>query len=135
MSFKMSTIKSVKIDTEKRRRLTSGDEYIPVEIKNPGTAMRACLHLFMSHSVDFFEIMLTVISEKYGHSKEEMTAAVMADPRMKNMSVNPVIHSLGYFEDSDLQKSFAKMNMGAPEVEEQPKPKIIRKIKIKKPSQ
>ena len=106
----MSNITSIKTDNGKRR-LTSGDDYKPVEIKNPGQAMQACLHLFMSHSVDFFELMLEVVSDKYEIPKEEMVAAVMADPRIKNMSVNPIIHSLGYFDDTDLQKSFAKLKV------------------------
>lgn len=150
---KMNTIKSVKTENGKRR-LTSGDDYKPVEIKNPGQAMQACLHLFMSHSVDFFELMLTIVADKYEIPKEEMVGAVMADPRMKNMSVNPIIHSLGYFDDTDLQKSFAKMSVskgeGAATVpaaehsqetsteetkpeETKPKPKVVRVIKVKKP--
>ena len=143
----MSYITSIKTDNGKRR-LTSGDDYKPVEIKNPGQAMQACLHLFMSHSVDFFELMLEVVSDKYEIPKEEMVAAVMADPRIKNMSVNPIIHSLGYFDDTDLQKSFAKLKVSKGEgaaaaaatesqktnpEETKPKPKVIRMIKVKKP--
>ena len=156
----MSNITSIKTDNGKRR-LTSGDDYKPVEIKNPGQAMQACLHLFMSHSVDFFELMLEVVSDKYEIPKEEMVAAVMADLRIKNMSVNPIIHSLGYFDDTDLQKSFAKLKVSKGEgtasataavtaaataatesqktnpEETKPKPKVIRVVnrvvKVPKP--
>ena len=115
----MSAFKKAKVNSSKRY-LRTGEEYTPVDIKNPSSAMNACLHLFMSHSVDFFAIMLDIIADKYGLTKDEMVETVIQDPRMKNMSVNPVIHSLGYFEQDDLEKTFAKMNMKTEEQPQQP---------------
>jgi hypothetical protein len=134
----MSSFKKAKVDSSKRD-LRTGEEYTPVEIKNPSLAMNACLHLFMSHSVDFFAIMLDIIADKYGLTKDEMVETVIQDPRMKNMSVNPIIHSLGYFEQEDLEKIFAKMNVKTEEEEPQPQQqppqpakKIITVKKIKR---
>ena len=127
----MSSFKKAKVDSSKRY-LRTGEEYTPVEIKNPSLAMNACLHLFMSHSVDFFAIMLDIIADKYGLSKDEMVETVIQDPRIKNMSVNPVIHSLGYFEQEDLEKIFAKMNVKAEEEPPPPPKKIITVKKIKR---
>jgi hypothetical protein len=129
----MSAFKNAKVQSGKRIHRT-GEEYTPVEIKNPSSAMNACLHLFMSHSVDFFAIMLDIIADKYGISKDEMVEAVMKDPRMKNMSVNPVIHSLGYFEQDDLEKTFAKMNMKPEEQPQPPQPQKKNIIFLKKKS-
>ena len=128
---KMSSFKKAKVDSSKRY-LRTGEEYTPVEIKNPSLAMNACLHLFMSHSVDFFAIMLDIIADKYGLSKDEMVETVIQDPRIKNMSVNPIIHSLGYFEQEDLEKIFAKMNVKAEEEPPPPPKKIITVKKIKR---
>jgi len=124
----MSAFKNAKVDSGKRVHMT-GEEYTPVEIKNPSSAINACLHLFMSHSVDFFAIMLDIIADKYGLNKDEMVETVMKDPRMKNMSVNPIIHSLGYFEQDDLDKRFAKMNMKTEEEPPlgQPQPQPLKK--------
>ena len=127
----MSSFKKAKVDSSKRY-LRTGEEYTPVEIKNPSLAMNACLHLFKSHSVDFFAIMLDIIADKYGLSKDEMVETVIQDPRIKNMSVNPVIHSLGYFEQEDLEKIFAKMNVKAEEQPAPPPKKIITIKKIKR---
>lgn len=127
----MSSFKKAKVDSSKRY-LRTGEEYTPVEIKNPSLAMNACLHLFMSHSVDFFAIMLDIIADKYGLSKDEMVETVIQDPRIKNMSVNPIIHSLGYFEQEDLEKIFAKMNVKAEEEPPPPPKKIITVKKIKR---
>ena len=126
----MSSFKKAKVDSSKRY-LRTGEEYTPVEIKNPSLAMNACLHLFMSHSVDFFAIMLDIIADKYGITKDEMVETVIQDPRMKNMSVNPVIHSLGYFEQEDLEKTFAKMSVKTEEQSQQPP---LKKIILKKKS-
>ena len=126
----MSSFKKAKVDSSKRY-LRTGEEYTPVEIKNPSLAMNACLHLFMSHSVDFFAIMLDIIADKYGLSKDEMVETVIQDPRIKNMSVNPIIHSLGYFEQEDLEKIFAKMNVKA-EDEPPPQPPAKKIITVKK---
>jgi hypothetical protein len=130
----MSSFKKAKVDSSKRY-LRTGEEYTPVEIKNPSLAMNACLHLFMSHSVDFFAIMLDIIADKYGLTKDEMVETVIQDPRMKNMSVNPIIHSLGYFEQEDLEKIFAKMSVKTEEEPPQPQPQPpLKKIILKKKS-
>lgn len=119
----MNTIKSATVESNKRQ-LPSGEIYTPVEIKNPSSAMKACLDVFMSHSVDFFAIMLDIIADKYGHSKDEMTDIIRKDPRFQNMSVNPMIHSLGYFEQDDLDKAFAKLS-----VAEKPKTVIVKRVR------
>ena len=119
----MNTIKSATVDSNKRQ-LHSGEIYTPVEIKNPSSAMRACLDVFLSHSVDFFAIMLDIIADKYGHSKDEMTDVIRKDPRFQNMSVNPMIHSLGYFEQDDLNSAFAKQS-----VAEKPKTVVVKRVR------
>lgn len=75
--------------------MTEG-RYVPHEIRDPASALQASLHLVLKHTADMFVCVLEAISEKYGHSVEEMTAVVTAHPGYKEMMVSPVLHDLGY---------------------------------------
>jgi hypothetical protein len=77
--------------------MTEG-RYVPHEIRDPASALQASLHLVLKHTADMFVCVLEAISEKYGHSVEEMTAVVTAHPGYKEMMVSPVLHDLGYLK-------------------------------------
>jgi hypothetical protein len=78
--------------------------YIKKEITGPHKALSACLHLVFQHTADVYTTMIEIISEKYGHSSEEMMNAVMDDERFKNTMLNPVLKGLDYFKKEDLEK-------------------------------
>jgi hypothetical protein len=85
----------IKIIRDAAVEMTEG-RYVPHEIRDPASALQASLHLVLKHTADMFVCVLEAISEKYGHSVEEMTAVVMAHPGYKEMMVSPVLHDLGY---------------------------------------
>jgi hypothetical protein len=105
--------------------------YIKKEITGPHKALSACLHLVFQHTADVYTTMIEIISEKYGHSSEEMMNAVMDDERFKNTMMNPVLKGLDYFKKEDLEKV-------VPPSEENPIPELAsmaiqpRVLKIKK---
>jgi hypothetical protein len=115
----------------------SSQPYIKKEITNAHKAYSACLHLVFQHTADVYTTMIEIISEKYGHSSEEMMTAVMEDDRFKNMMVNPVLKGLDYFEKEDLEKAVPPP---PPQEQENPIPEMAsiaiaekpRVLKIKK---
>lgn len=70
-------------------------------------AFKASLEIMFCHMADMFEVVLTVLSEKYGHSKEEMMAALAAHPSYQSLPRHPVLDSLGYFDEKDVAAATA----------------------------
>lgn len=136
----MNTIKTATAETKKRKCARTQEEYVPINVKDPTTAMKAFYHLFMGHSIDFCEIMLDVLSEKYEISRSDMLDVVMNDPRTTKMLRHPILDTLGYFTDDDLATSFEKLSTNKEDVptqqEQQPQqdtPVPKQTIRIKKP--
>jgi hypothetical protein len=77
-------------------------------------AFKASLEIMFCHMSDMFDIVLTVLSEKYGHSKEEMLATLVAHPSYQSLPRHPVLDSLGYFEEADLPKTFVTATSSIP---------------------
>jgi hypothetical protein len=79
-----------------------------------------------------------VISEKYGIPEEEILRVVMEHPDYTAMQVSPVIQSLGYFDQTDVDRVCSPSKpvneivevRAEPVVEPAPKPKVVRKKKI-----
>ena len=65
---------------------------------------KATLDIVLAHVADFYEVMLTVMCEKYGIPIEEALAAVMESPQMKEMKVSPEFRGLSYVEEADVEK-------------------------------
>ena len=108
--------------------------YIKKEIKGPHKAFSACLHLVFQHTADVYTTMIEIISEKYGHSSDEMMAAVMEDERFKDIMLNPVLKGLDYFKKEDLEKvvSLSSQENPIPEMTSMAINEKPRTIKIKK---
>jgi predicted nuclease of restriction endonuclease-like RecB superfamily len=91
----------------------------------------------MSHSIDFCELMMDVISEKYEINRADILEVVMSDERITKMMRHPILDTLGYFTEDDLSKSFEKLSTAtAPtpmeDGAENPKAQATT-IRIKKP--
>jgi hypothetical protein len=66
---------------------------------------KATLDIVLAHVADFYEVMLTVMCEKYGIPMEEALAAVLESPQMKEMRVSPEFRGLSYVEEADVEKT------------------------------
>ena len=70
-------------------------------------AYKATLEIMFCHMADMFEVVVGIIAEKYGHSKEEMIATVKTHPAFETLRTHPVIDGLNYITE-------AEMSVGAP---------------------
>lgn len=134
----MNTIKSVSATAVKKRKSErTQEEYVPVAVKDPTSAMKAFYHLFMGHSIDFCEIMLEILSEKYEINRADMLEVVMSDARITKMLRHPILDTLGYFTEDELSKSFEKLaTHDDTDTTPQPelgKPATVIKIRRKRP--
>ncbi len=66
---------------------------------------KATLDIVLAHVADFYEVMLTVMCEKYGIPVDEALAAVMESPQMKEMIVSPEFRGLSYVDEADIEKA------------------------------
>jgi len=107
--------------------------YVPKTITTARTAFTASLHLMFQHVADFHILILTILSEKVGHSVEEMFEHIYADPRYKSMLTNPLIADMGYFEEADLTSAMENLSL-APKPEPEPvqPKKVVKKRVLKK---
>jgi hypothetical protein len=85
----------------------TSSSYMKRDLGTAPEAFKASLEIMFCHMGDMFDIVLTVLSEKYGHSKEEMLATLVAHPSYQSLPRHPVLDSLGYFEEADLHRTFA----------------------------
>ena len=93
------------------------------------------------HMADMFDVVLDVLADKYGHSKDEMMATLVAHPSYQSIPRHPVLDSLGYFGEADLPTSAATAAAEQPtataaaEATEAPPPKkvVVRRKKLKAP--
>jgi hypothetical protein len=57
---------------------------------SPAEAIRSLLHTTLNHVAEFQVMILKIISEKYGHSMEELVEAVKEDKTFKeSLILNP----------------------------------------------
>lgn len=57
---------------------------------SPAEAIRSLLHTTLNHVADFQVMILKIISEKFGHSMEELVEAVKEDKTFKeSLILNP----------------------------------------------
>ena len=57
---------------------------------SPAEAIRSLLHTTLNHVADFQVMILKIISEKFGHSMEELVEAVKEDKTFKeSLVINP----------------------------------------------
>ena len=110
-------------------------DYQPGAIRSAKSAYTASMHVLFSHVADFHELVVRIISQKYGIPEEEILRVVMEHPDYTAMQVNPVIQSLGYFDQADVDRVCSPKPAnesvdGASPPVPVPKTKVIRKKKI-----
>jgi hypothetical protein len=60
------------------------------DIDSPAEAIRSLLHTTLNHVADFQVMILKIISEKYGHSMDELVEAIKEDKTFKeSLVLNP----------------------------------------------
>jgi hypothetical protein len=79
--------------------------YTKRDLATAPEAFKASLEIMFCHMADMFNVVLDVLAEKYGHSKEEMLATLVAHPSYQSLPRHPVLDSLGYFGEADLALS------------------------------
>lgn len=94
-------------------------DYKPGVIQSAKSAYTASMHVLFSHVADFHELVVRIISQKYGIPEEDILKVVMEHPEYTAMRIHPVIQSLGYFDQADADKVAVVAE----------KPKVIRKKK------
>ncbi len=106
-------------------------DYEPGMIRSAKSAYTASLHVLFAHVADFHELVVRIISQKYGIPEEDILRTVMEHPDYSAMQVNPVIQSLGYFDQADVDRVCSPKPVNEiVEVAPGPKPKVVRKKKI-----
>jgi hypothetical protein len=53
------------------------------DVDSPAEAVRSLLHTTLNHVADFQVMILKIISEKYGHSMEELVEVIKEDKTFK----------------------------------------------------
>jgi hypothetical protein len=74
----------------------------------PNQALKVLLQTTLQHMADFQIMMLSIVSEKYGHSIEELIQVVQEDPRFTSMTVDPLLHSLAKEQEVPLKTKKGK---------------------------
>jgi hypothetical protein len=121
--------------------------YLSRDLSTKSEAYKATLEIMFCHMADMFEVVVDIIAEKYGHSKEEMIAAVKTHPAFEALKTHPVIDGLNYITDAELPVTAtatatatappappAVAGAGVPDATPLPKKKpVIRKKKVVAP--
>ncbi len=81
--------------------------YTKRDVSKAPEAFKASLEIMFCHMADMFDVVLTILSEKYGHSREEMLATLVAHPSYQSLPRHPVLDSLGYFGSEELPTASA----------------------------
>ena len=107
-------------------------QYVPLEIVTGRDAYAASLHILFQHIATFHLQIIELLAEKYNLDAEEVIQSIHADPRFHELTKNPVIQSMGYF---DRDGNCAHLNkevkaVEVPAVEQ--KPPAVKKIVVRK---
>ncbi len=105
----------------------TSSSYTKRDLGTAPEAFKASLEIMFCHMGDMFDVVLTVLSEKYGHSKEDMLATLVAHPSYQSLPRHPVLDSLGYFDEEELAAATAP----APAAPVAPKKIVVRRKKLK----
>ncbi len=84
-------------------------DYIPfsqeVLRKFPSATLTAALNVLNCYTADMFLIVLQIMSDKYGHNIDDVLATIKADERWEHAKAHPLVKSMTYFTDEDIDKS------------------------------
>lgn len=132
-----SSFKSVRFTADPVLRQENGtcESYVPQSIVTHRDAYAASLHMVFKHTAQFFELMLDVVCDKYNLPVDDVVGAIMEDPRVKEMDVDPLVHSMGYFSKEDVEKHVPVVNdvtttkeePTEKSTEEKPKKTVVKK--------
>jgi hypothetical protein len=81
---------------------TTHTPYLSRDLSTKSEAYKATLEIMFCHMADMFEVVVDIIAEKYGHSKEEMIATVKTHPAFEMLRTHPVIDGLNYITEAEL---------------------------------
>ncbi len=92
--------------------------------KHPSAGLSAAVHAINCHTADMFLLFLSIISDKYGHSVDDLVSTIKMDERWNEAQTHPLVKSLTYFEQED-----------ADAVTEASKPPLSRKTAAEVPTE
>ncbi len=99
-------IKSVKANPDLVENVA---DYIPfsqeVLRKFPSATLTAALNVLNCYTADMFLIVLQIMSDKYGHNIDDVLATIKSDERWEHARTHPLVKSMTYFTDEDIDKS------------------------------
>lgn len=100
----MSCIKSIKV----AKAGGQPEGFIKRDMRVKSNVYKATLDVVLAHVADFYEVMLTVMCEKYSIPVDEALVAVMESPQMKEMMLSPEFRGLTYVDEADMEKDAVK---------------------------
>lgn len=123
--------------------------YVPLDIVTSRDAYAASLHILFQHIATFHLQVIELLAEKYNLDVEEIIGSIQTDPRFQELTNNPVIQSMGYFDRdgncahlataAEPEKPEVKVVevVAAATVDQKPPPKriVVRKKKVTTPAQ
>jgi hypothetical protein len=83
--------------------------YIPKEIVTHRDAYAASLHMILKHTADFHVMILEIVADKQGINIDDLVKVIKEDSRYTDMSVNPQINTLGFFQEAPAPKADVEM--------------------------
>lgn len=75
-------------------KLSDGSTFVPMPVNNKSDILKASLLVLFKHVADIHYNVVEIIADKFGHSVEELHAAIVEDPRWQQMLVDPVVTDL-----------------------------------------
>ncbi len=100
----MLCIKSIKV----AKAGGQPEGFIKRDMRVKSNVYKATLDVVLAHVADFYEVMLTVMCEKYSIPVDEALVAVMESPQMKEMMLSPEFRGLTYVDEADMEKDAVK---------------------------
>jgi hypothetical protein len=75
-------------------KLSDGSTFVPMPVNNKSDILRASLLVLFKHVADIHYNVVEIIADKFGHTVEELHAAIVEDPRWQQMLVDPLVTDL-----------------------------------------
>ncbi len=108
------------------------------DLSTASEAYKATMEIMFCHMADMFEVVVDILAEKYGHSKEEMIATVKTHPAFDTLRTHPVIDGLSYITEAEMPvaavAAVAGAGAGASVVAEVPATAAAAPVPKKKPT-
>ena len=100
--------KSIKVTTALEGNLAGYKPYcVEFMRKHPSSILKAAIHAINCHTADMFLIMVDILADKYSHNVDEMVNCIKIDERWLNALEHPLVKSMSYFDQEDLENTVA----------------------------